>query len=343
MFKFFVYNRKNERAVLSVKKFLLLVLTVCLLLSMTACSKTGDPKRVLIYSSAEEYRNEYFLQRLKAQFPSYDIKIEYLSSGTHAARLQAEGKQSPCDISLDIEYGSAEKLQDLFADLSAYDTSIYVDDMVLPGKKVLPSMRNGGCIAYNTDVLKSKELTPPASYADLLDPKYQGLISMPDPVSSGTGYMFLKSLVNTMGEDAAFTYFAELKKNIKQFTPSGSGPVNALTLGEAGIGLAVTATAVTQINSGTPLAVTFFSEGSPFACYGLAMIDGKQNNPAVKEVFDYFVSTLVREDKVKYYPEKIYKAEDFTIENYPANITYADMSGNTLEEKTRLQEKWKAQ
>ncbi len=325
------------------KKVLLFFLLICLLVTASACSKSGDSSRVLIYSSAEEYRNEYFLQRLKQQFPAYEIKIEYLSSGTHAARLQAEGKQSPCDISLDIEYGSAEKLQDLFADLSAYDTSIYVDDMVLPGKKVLPSMRNGGCIAINTDVLKNKGLDAPTSYADLLDPKYEGLISMPDPVSSGTGYMFLKSLINVMGEDEAFAYFAQLKKNIKQFTPSGSGPVNALTLGEAGIGLAVTATAVTQINSGTPMAVTFFPEGSPFACYGLAMIDGKQNNPAVQEVFDFFVSTLVREDKQKYYPEKIYKDEDFTIENYPANITYADMSGNTLAEKTRLQEKWKAQ
>ena len=52
------------------------------------------------------------------------------------------------------------------------------------------------------------------TYEDLLKPEYKGLISMPSPKASGTGYIFLKALVNSMGEDKAFAYFDKLSKNV---------------------------------------------------------------------------------------------------------------------------------
>ena len=69
---------------------LLLVLALCLggMTALTGCKK-GE--KVVIYSSDEEYINEYFMTRLKKQFPKYDIKIEYLSTGKNAAKLQNEG------------------------------------------------------------------------------------------------------------------------------------------------------------------------------------------------------------------------------------------------------------
>ncbi len=323
------------------KRMVALFLAVCLCVSFAGCSKKSNETSVLIYTSLEDYRVEHMDKRLKEQFPEYSIKIEYLSSGTHASKLLAEGKDTDCDITYDLEYGAAAKLQNNFADLSAYDFSKFTDDMVLEGKKVLPGTRSGGCIAINPKVLSDKGLPKPTSYQDLIDPRYEGLISMPDPTTSGTGYMFLKSLVNAWGEEEAFTYFDALKKNVKQFTSSGSGPINALVMGEAAIALAMTSQTVTEINNGVGLELLFFAEGSPFSRYGMAMIDGKQNKKAVKEVFDFLNDTLVKEDKEKFYPEKIYKDEDFTIENYPTNIQYADMSNNTSEEKDRLQEKWK--
>ena len=87
---------------------------------------------------------------------------------------------------------------------------------------------------------------------------------MPNPKSSGTGYMFLKNLVNTWGEEAAFAYFDELSKNILQFTSSGSGPINALVQEEVAIGLGMTAQAVTQINEGVNLKIVFFENYNKF-------------------------------------------------------------------------------
>ena len=136
------------------------------------------------------------------------------------------------------------------------------------------------------------------------------------------------------------SYSDALAENILQFTSSGSGPVNALIQGEAAIGLGMTAQAVTAINDGANLKILFFDEGSPFSLYGFAMPEGKQDRKAVRDVFDFFYTTLVPEDKELFYPEQIYKEKTFEIENYPTNIIYGDMSGNTTEEKTRLLDKW---
>jgi iron(III) transport system substrate-binding protein len=166
---------------------------------------------------------------------------------------------------------------------------------------------------------------------------------MPNPKSSGTGYFFLKNLVNVWGEDEAFAYFDKFADNVLQFTSSGSGPVNALIQGEAGIGLGMTMQVVTAINSrGVPLKIVYFEEGSPYTVYGMGMIKGKDSKKAVRDVFEFYVYTLTREDKELFAPEQIFKSQTNTIPNYPQNIKVADMRGiESLPEKERLLEKWK--
>ena len=163
---------------------------------------------------------------------------------------------------------------------------------------------------------------------------------MPGPKSSGTGYMFLKSLVNAWGEDKAFEYFDGLAENVLQFTDSGSGPVNALVQGEVAVGLGMTAQAVTAINDGANLKILFFEEGSPYSLYGYAIPEGKQTRKAVMDVFNFFYTTLVMEDKELYYPEQVFANQSNNVENYPTDIKYADMNNNTTEEKSRLLDKW---
>ena len=296
--------------------------------------------KVVIYSGAEEYRNEYFMQELKKRFPDYDISIEYMPTGNLAAKLAAEGTDTDIDIIFDLDYGYAGLVEQYLCDLSEYDQSIYTEDVIAASGKYMAECRNGGAIIINPDVLAAKGLAEPTCYADLIRPEYKGLISMPSPKSSGTGYMFVKNLVNAWGEDKAFDYFDALAENILQFTSSGSGPVNALIQGEVAIGLGMTAQAVTKINEGANLKILFFEEGSPFSLYGFAMPEGKQNKKAVREVFNYFYTNLIPEDKERFYPEKIYKELDFSITNYPTGIPYGDMSNNTTEEKTRLLENW---
>lgn len=311
---------------------------LCLLLP--GCGQKKE--RIVIYTSAENYRVEYMRQRLTEEFPQYEIVLEYMTTGTHAARLLTEGIKSECDITYDLEYTYLEKLEaaGVLADLSEYDFSVYLDD-VRESNYYMPEYRNGGAIIVNPQVLESHGLPVPTCYDDLLKPEYQGLISMPNPASSGTGYMFLLAMVNDRGEEAAFAYFDALAENILQFTSSGSGPVNALQQGEVAIGLGITGTAVTAINDGAPLEILFFEEGSPYALYGQGMIAGKETNPAVREIYDFLYNTFGYENCEKFFPEPIYAGKTFSVENYPVDITYCDMSGNTSEMKEYLLSLWK--
>ena len=324
------------------KKNLICALAMLLMVSAVLCGCGGSKESVLIYTSVEDYVIEDMNARLSEQFPDYDITVEYVSTGNHAAKLLAEGTNTECDITYDLEYGYMEQLAQagVLADLSAYDKSIYMDDTVVSDNYLI-QCRVGGAIILNTELMAQKGLAEPTCYEDLLKSEYAGMISMANPKSSGTGYMFLKSLVNAWGEEKAFAYFDALTPNVLQYTSSGSGPVNALLQGEAAIGFGMTSHAVTQINEGAPLKVIFFSEGSPFTLYGQGMIAGKETRRCVKEVFDFLVNTYSYELNEKFFPEQMFKDVVYNVENYPQNIVYSDMSGNTIEEKTRLLEMWK--
>lgn len=321
------------------KKLRNLFLFISSLVLLSACS-SNNGEEVVIYSSGLDYENEYYLERLNEEFPDYDIVLEYLNTGNHAAKLKAEGVDTEADITLDLEDLYLDMIKENLADLSSYDFSVFVEDMVDEDHKYLPALRNGGGIILNMDILEEKNLDEPESYEDLLKDEYKDLISMPNPKSSGTGYVFLKSLVNTMGEDEAFAYFDQFEENVLQFSSSGSGAVNSLIQGETAIALGMTSQAVTSINNGSNLKIIFFEEGSPYNTYGHGIIKGKEDREAVKEVFDFFYTDLIAENNEKFYPELLFKDKNLTGENYPENIEYSDMSGSTPEERERLLEKW---
>ena len=323
------------------RKFFLLTTALFLLGLAISCKKESN--EVMIFTSSEDYRIEYFQKRLNEHFPKYKVIVNYATTGNLAAKLKAEGMTTDCDIVGEMEAGYLEGIIDNLADLSSYNSSIFLDELVPEHKKYLPFYKNAGCIIINEKFLADRNIPVPTSYQDLTKPIYKGVISMPNPKSSGTGYIFLKSLVNAWGEDAAFAYFDKFADNVLQFTSSGSGPVNALIQGEAGVGLGMTAQAVTVVNTrDVPLKIIYFDEGSPYNVYGLGIIKGKETKKAVRDVFEFYLDTLSREDKELFVPEQVFKSQVNNIPNYPQNIKTADMNGiGNLAEKERLLEKWK--
>lgn len=315
------------------------ILSFCV--SLVGCTSTVK-ENVVIYTSIEDYRIEYLNERLEKVFPRYNVDVEYVSTGSHIAKLLEEGTATDCDITHSLEYSYLLQLDDLgyLADLSSYDNSVY-DQSLIISPDFLPQERGSGAIIINTALLEELGLDEPESYEDLLKTEYRGLVSMPNPKSSSTGYIFYKSLVNTWGEDKAIEYFDKLTDNILQYTSSGSGPLNAVVDKKAAIGLGTTATAVSKINEGASIKIVWFSEGAPYAVYGQAIIRGKETRKAVQDVFDFLVNTFNYENCEKYMPETLYKNRTFSLTNYPSTIKYADMSNNTIGEKERLLNKWK--
>lgn len=328
---------------MDMKKIISRICIAVLLCGTIISCKKSENNRVVIFTSTEDFRTEHMQELLKNQFPQYNITLQVLSTGNHAAKIKAEGTATEADIIVNLETGYLEGVQDVLADLSSYDLSPFLPELVPPHHRYLPWDKSSGAIVVSREKLSQLGLPAPANYQDLLKGEYKGLISMPNPKTSGTGYMFLVSLINAWGEDAAFAYFDGLAENILQFTTSGSGPVNALIQGEVAIGLGMTLTATQAINSrGVPLEMIYFSEGAPSITTGMAVIKGKETRPAVKEVFEYTMTRLVRDDKELYCPEPVFKNQSNTIPNYPKTIPYADMAGvYDLVLKERLLARWK--
>ncbi len=321
--------------------FISVVLALCTLL--TGCNFLGSTKndnKIVIWTSGEDYKNDNYLKGIQAKFPEYEFVMEYMNSSTIAAKIMAEGENCVCDIVLSNEYGYLDMCADYLATLDSFDYSGFLPEIVPENKKYTPECKNGGAIIVNLDVLKKRGLDKPNSYEDLLNSQYKGLVSMPNPASSGTGYMFLRNLTNVWGEDKAYSYFEQLSDNILQFTSSGSGPINALVQGEVAIGLGMTSQAVVEINQGAPLEILFFEEGSPYSMYGNAVLNKSADNEAVMNVFNYLANEMCMDNHQKYFPDQIFNDYKAEIEGFPKNIVYGDMSKNTLDEKERLVGKW---
>ncbi len=329
------------------KKFLARILGI--VAGLTACASVAgckDKEEILIYTSTEDYVIEYMQKKLDEKLPDNNIKIEYMSTSNIAAKVLAEGTSSDCDIIFAQEYGYVEKMAaaGVLAKLSEiYDQSVFTEESLLTEAKeyVLPAIKTGGAVILNTKVLTDKGLAKPTSYADLLKPEYKGLVSMPSPKSSGTGYMFYLSLVNAWGEEAALEYFDDLTPNILAYTTSGSGPVNALTSREAAVGMGMISQAAEKLSEGvSELEIVVFDEGAPFNLYGNCVVKGKEEKAGVKAVMDYLYSEFTDLCNAKYYPETVLKDKTYEVANFPQNIKYADMKNNTLANKEGLLEKW---
>lgn len=324
------------------KKGLIALLLVTLLFTFLA--DYGGKESIVICASAEQYRNDAMQEQLSEQFPQYNIIVMYMSTGKAAAKVYAEGTGTEIDMLVGLETGYLHKISDNLADISGLSNIPYVKGVTPADNDNLwvTWERQAGAIIVNRDILAKYGLEAPKTYEDLLKPEYKGLIAMPDPKSSGTGYFFYKNWINLWGDQGALEYVDKLYGNLKQFTESGSGPIKLLRQGEVAIGLALTFQAVSEINDGQPFEIIYPPEGSPYSLTGTAIIDGHQEKEGVKEVYDYIVNNFLIYDKEHFSPEIIYEGQTIALENYPENIPYADMTGiQDDKEKERLLTLWK--
>lgn len=303
----------------------------------------SEKKVITIYSTGEDFRNEHAREMLKSRFPEYKIDLVDIDTGTLATKVSAEGNDFDGDIIFELEATYLEKVSDKLAVLDKVDYGVFREDLVPENHKYTPLSMLSGSVIINKKLMEKNNLEYPKSYDDLLKPEYKGLISMPSPKTSSTGYIFLLNMVNERGEDAAFEYFDKLAENMsgQSFTTSGSGPVKALVQNEAAIGLGITFQAVKEINEGAEFDLLIFDEGAPYDYYGSAVMAGKETDEDVMKVFDYIISDVSPEDKRLYMPEKVYKEQDTHMENFPEDIKYGNMEGlMDINIKERLLDKW---
>mgnify|MGYP004455384037 FL=1 len=319
------------------KKYICLIFLFILLIT-TGCSKKAG--QVVIYTSMEENRNKALKEQLAEKFPDKDIVVQYLSTGNSAAKIKNEGTNVEADIVLDLETAHMVELEDNFADLSSFDTSIYLDG-VNKSNRYLTWTKYTMALVIDKNYFDKHNLSVPKTYDDLLKSEYKNLIAIPDPKTSGTGYAFYLNAVNIMGEDKAIEYFKKLKNNLREFTTSGSGPTNLLKQGEIAIAMGMTSQGVEAINEGYNFKIVSLKTGAPYNTTSFGIIKGRENKENVREVFEWLMNDFGKYDKEYFLPDKILKNQEVKVKNYPTNLKDAKMDGiDSVSVKQDLISKW---
>jgi iron(III) transport system substrate-binding protein len=154
----------------------------------------------------------------------------------------------------------------------------------------------------NKTFLAEKGLNPPASWNDLLDPAYKGMIQMADARTSGTAVTRVFSILEVYGRDEAkaFDYMKKLRANVQVYTKSGGGGTIPVGLGQAGAGIFFIVDALKTQQEGYDVAVSFPKEGIGTSTEAIALIKGAHNPEAAKKLIDWAASPAMQNLFAKY-------------------------------------------
>jgi iron(III) transport system substrate-binding protein len=147
----------------------------------------------------------------------------------------------------------------------------------------------------NSALLARKSLPGPACWADLLKPEYRREIELSNPVTSGTGYTILATLIALYGEDGAFDFMQKLAPNVVRWTQSGTAQGPSVARGEVGVGVSFVHEFVTQQLAGFPVDIAIPCEGTGDALGGLALVAGGPNPDEARVFVDWALTRGAQE------------------------------------------------
>ncbi len=237
--------------------------------------------------------NPAWCDAVKAEFgKATGIQLDFirLSSGEALARLRAE-KGKP---SFDVWFGGTgdphvvaaeEGLTEFFKPKAWEDVRPQLREAV--AGKYIPLYAGVLGWAVNDKLLKEKGLQPPKRWTDLADPRYRGLLAMPNPNTSGTGYTMLATVLQVYGDDKGWDLMKQIHKNMAQYTRSGADPGLLTGRGEVAVGITFAHDVVDQILKGFPVTVGAAEDGTGYEIGGLSLIKASPNRDAAMKFIDW--------------------------------------------------------
>jgi iron(III) transport system substrate-binding protein len=265
----------------------------------------ASAEELTVYTAIEADQLKSYKEAFEQDVPDVTIRWVRDSTGVVTAKLLAE-KSNP---QADVIWGLAA-------------TSLMLLDregMLLPYAprgldELKPNMRASGpeptwvgmdvwasALCFNTVEAAARKLPKPASWADLTDPVYKGQIAMPNPASSGTGYLMVSAWLQLMGEEKGWQYMDALHENIGAYTHSGSKPCRQAGAGEYAIGLAFEYRANKTKQDGAPIDIVLPKEGLGWDMEASAILKGTKKEAAARKLIDWSISRPANELYAKGY------------------------------------------
>ena len=267
--------------------------------SLLAFSTAGSAVDLTVYTAVEAEDLQRYAETFNVEHPDINIKWVRDSTGIVTAKLLAEKDNPQADIVWGLAGSSlllmkSEGMLEPYkpAGLENIDVKFYDQDDT-PSWVGMDAWVAAVCV--NTVESDAKGLPMPSSWKDLTDPVYQGSIIMPNPNSSGTGFLDVSSWLQLFGEDGGWEYMDALHENIARYTHSGSKPCKLAAAGEIPIGISFAFRGARSKEAGAPIEIVIPSEGIGWEMEATAIIAGTENLEAAQTLADWAISKTAME------------------------------------------------
>lgn len=274
-------------------------LATCAVLVFLAAGLAGEaiaqaPARLTVYTALENDQLDPYKQAFESDNPGITIAWVRDSTGVITARLLAERANPRADAI----WGLAVTSMFIFED------SNMLEPYTPRGAEALkPAFRSSrspmtwvgmdawlSVVCFNTVEAKKRFIRAPKSWQDLTNPIYKGLLVMPNPASSGTGYLTIAAWLQLFGEQEGWKFMDKLHENIGVYLHSGSAPCVQAARGEYTLGIGFDARGALLKTQGAPIDVIIPKEGAGWDMEASGIIRGTRNLAAAQRLMDWSVT-----------------------------------------------------
>ncbi len=265
-------------------------------------AQTAWAGTVTVYSALEEDEIADYVTAAKKDLPDVEVKVLRLSTGDLGARILAEAGNPQHDVI----WGWA------VTNMLDPRVQALVEPYAAKGAEVLPAAYKGADASWfaatgymaafcvNTELLKQKKLPMPTSWKDLTNPVYKGEVVVPNPVSSGTGYLQIAAILQSQGNEKGWAFLKTLDGNVAQYIKSGSKPCKAARAGEFAIGASLAFAAIKSVEEGFPVKMVIPTDGAGYELEASALMKTAKNKADAKRFLDWTLSPTAAALYTKY-------------------------------------------
>ena len=302
-------------------------LIVGLCLCAVALGSCAKRPRLVVYTAAEADQLPAYAEGFKKIHPDIDLLWVRDSTGVVTSKLIAERKAPQADVVFALAATSMIEL-DRLGLLEPYAAK--------GGAGLEPRFRDGQtpphwtgealwsvAVCVNTVEAQKRGLPIPQSWEDLTKPVYRGMISMPDPASSGTGLLAVGAWLQMFGEAKGWDFMDRLDRNVATYVHSGSKPCKDAARGEIPIGISIDFRAAQAKTQGLPIQVVIPNEGVGWDLEATGLVKGGRNSEAAREFIDWAMSP----EAMRLYAKNLALVADPAVSSPPPGLP-ADMKAH---------------
>jgi iron(III) transport system substrate-binding protein len=270
-----------------------------LAIGFVSCAARAQKAELLVYTALETDQLKGYVESFARHSPDIELKFVRDSNGAITAKVLAEKASPRADVILGVAASSMEifNTEGLLAP--------YAPDGVQRLKPAFVEASHppawvgqdlfAAVVCYNPAAGREKGIPRPETWRDLAKPVYKGQITMPNPASSGTGFLEVSSWLQLWGEAGGWSYMDALHENIAQYTHSGSKPCLQAGTGEYVVGISLDFRGNEMKQRGALVDLVFPREGLGWDLEASGIVKATRHLAAAKRFMDWIASREANE------------------------------------------------